>query len=209
MLGRLIYGGRISLLMGLLPVLFATLAGGTIGIVAGFAGRRVNMIVMRFVDVFFAFPSVLLAVGLAGAMGTGAVNCLIALSVVFTPAITRVSESVTTQVRHQGYIEAAIATGASTPRIIVGHVLSNVMGPILTYASSLVSVAIVIASGLSFLGLGVSPPTADWGLMLNTLRQSLYVAPLNAVLPGLMILITSVCFNLLSDGLRSALDVKP
>jgi peptide/nickel transport system permease protein len=88
-------------------------------------------------------------------------------------------------------------------------VLSNVAGPILTYASSLVSVAIVIASGLSFLGLGVSPPTADWGLMLNTLRQSLYVAPMNAVLPGLMILITSVCFNLLSDGLRSALDVKP
>ena len=87
--------------------------------------------------------------------------------------------------------------------------LSNVAGPILTYASSLVSVAIVIASGLSFLGLGVSPPTADWGLMLNTLRQSLYVAPMNAVLPGLMILITSVCFNLLSDGLRSALDVKP
>jgi peptide/nickel transport system permease protein len=183
--------------------------GGTIGITAGFSGRRVNMIVMRFIDVFFAFPSVLLAVALAGAMGTGAVNCLIALSVVFTPAITRVAESATTQVRHQGYIEAAIATGASTPRIIVGHVLSNVAGPILTYASSLVSVAIVIASGLSFLGLGVSPPTADWGLMLNTLRQSLYVAPMNAVLPGLMILITSVCFNLLSDGLRSALDVKP
>jgi peptide/nickel transport system permease protein len=209
MLGRLIYGGRISLLMGLLPVMIATLVGGTIGITAGFAGRRVNMIVMRFIDVFFAFPSVLLAVALAGAMGTGAVNCLIALSVVFTPAITRVAESATTQVRHQGYIEAAIATGASTLRIIVGHVLSNVAGPILTYASSLVSVAIVIASGLSFLGLGVSPPTADWGLMLNTLRQSLYVAPMNAVLPGLMILITSVCFNLLSDGLRSALDVKP
>lgn len=209
MLGRLIYGGRVSLLMGLLPVMIATLVGGTIGVIAGFAGRRVNMLVMRFTDVFFAFPSVLLAVALAGAMGTGAVNCLIALSVVFTPAITRVSESATTQIRHQGYIEAAIASGASTPRIIVGHVLSNVIGPVLTYASSLVSVAIVIASGLSFLGLGVSPPTADWGLMLNTLRQSLYVAPMNAVLPGLMILITSVCFNLLSDGLRSALDVKP
>jgi peptide/nickel transport system permease protein len=88
-------------------------------------------------------------------------------------------------------------------------VLSNVIGPIVTYSSSQVSLAVVLASGLSFLGLGVSPPTADWGLMLNTLRQSLYVAPMNAVLPGLVILITSVCFNLFSDGLRSALDVKP
>ena len=97
----------------------------------------------------------------------------------------------------------------TAPSILFGHVLSNVIGPILTYASSQVSVAIVLASGLSFLGLGVAPPTADWGLMLNTLRQSLYVAPVNAVLPGVMILITSVCFNLLSDGLRTALDVKP
>jgi peptide/nickel transport system permease protein len=209
MLGRLIYGGRVSLLMGLLPVMIAMLIGGTTGIVAGFAGRRVNMIVMRLVDVFFAFPSVLLAVALAGALGTGAVNCLIALSVVLTPAITRVSESATTQIRNQGFIEAATATGASTHRIITGHVLSNVMGPIVTYASSQISLAIVLASGLSFLGLGVSPPIADWGLMLNTLRQSLYIAPMNAVLPGLMILITSVSFNLLSDSLRSALDVKP
>jgi len=209
MLSRLIFGGRVSLMMGLLPVAIATTIGGTLGIVAGFVGGRINMIVMRIVDVFFAFPSVLLAVAMAGSMGAGLVNCLIALSIVFTPAITRIAESTTTQIRTQGYIEAARATGAPTWRIIVSHVLSNVIGPILTYASSQVSVAVVIASGLSFLGLGVSPPTADWGLMLNTLRQSLFMAPGNAVLPGVMILITSVCFNLLSDGLRGALDVKP
>lgn len=209
MLSRLIYGGRVSLLMGLLPVTIATLIGGILGIVAGFAGGRINMITMRIVEVFFAFPSVLLAVAMAGALGAGLVNCLVALSIVFTPSITRVAESATTQIRNQGYIEAARATGAPAMRIIVGHVLSNVMGPILTYASSQVSVAVVIASGLSFLGLGVAPPTADWGLMLNTLRQSLFIAPVNALLPGVMILITSVCFNLLSDGLRTALDVKP
>ena len=209
MLGRLIYGGRVSLLMGIAPVIVAVLIGGTMGIFAGFSGRLVNMLIMRLVDVFFAFPSVLLAVALAGALGAGAINCLIALSVVLTPAITRVAEAATTQIRGQGFIEAAITTGASRYRIITGHVFSNVIGPIITYASSQISLAIVLASGLSFLGLGVSPPTADWGLMLNTLRQSLYVAPTNAVLPGLIILITSVCFNLLSDGLRSALDVKP
>ena len=209
MLSRLIYGGRVSLLLGILPVVIATLTGGTLGIVAGFAGRHVNMAIMRVVDVFFAFPSVLLAVAVAGVLGAGPVNCLVALSLVLTPSITRIAESATTQIRNLGFVEAARATGASTPSILFGHVLSNVIGPILTYASSQVSVAIVLASGLSFLGLGVAPPTADWGLMLNTLRQSLYVAPVNAVLPGFMILITSVCFNLLSDGLRTALDVKP
>ena len=209
MLGRFIYGGRVSLLMGIVPVIVATMVGGSVGIFAGFSGRLVNMLIMRLVDVFFAFPSVLLAVALAGALGAGAINCLIALSVVLTPAITRVAEAATTQIRSQGFIEAAAATGASRFRIITGHVFSNVIGPIVTYASSQISLAIVLASGLSFLGLGVSPPTADWGLMLNTLRQSLYVAPTNAVLPGLIILITSVCFNLFSDGLRSALDVKP
>jgi peptide/nickel transport system permease protein len=209
MLSRLIYGGRVSLLMGILPVVIATLVGGFLGVIAGFAGGRVNMVLMRIVDVFFAFPSVLLAVAMTGALGAGLMNCLIALSIVFTPSITRIAESTTTQIRNQGYIEAARATGASAIRIVLGHVVSNVMGPVMTYASSQVSVSVVIASGLSFLGLGVAPPTADWGLMLSTLRQSLFVAPGNALLPGVMILITSVSFNLLSDSLRTALDVKP
>lgn len=209
MLTRLIYGGRISLLMGLLPILVATLAGSVLGIVAGYFGGKTNMVIMRLADVFFAFPSVLLAVGLAGALGAGVTNVLISLSLVFIPPITRVAEAATTQIRSQDFVEAARATGASAPRIIVGHVLTNVTSPILTYSSSLIGLSIVLASGLSFLGLGMSPPMADWGLMLNTLRQSIFLAPVNAVLPGAMILIASVCFNLLSDGLRTAMDVKP
>lgn len=209
MLSRLIYGGRISLAMGIFPVLAATLAGSAIGIAAGYLGGRINMLIMRVVDVFFAFPSVLLAVAMAGVLGAGVLNCLLSLTVVLTPAVTRVAEASTALVRKLDFIEAARATGASAPRIIVSHVLSNVAGPILTFAASQISLAIVLASGLSFLGLGVSPPLADWGLMLNTLRQSLFLAPVNAVVPGVAILITSVSFNLLSDCLRAAMDVRP
>jgi peptide/nickel transport system permease protein len=208
MLSRLLYGGRVSLAMGLAPVVMATFLGGALGITAGYFGRHVNMAIMRIVDVFYAFPSVLLAVAMAGVLGSGIVNSLISLTLVFIPPVARVAESVTTQVRNQDYVEAARATGASAQRIILQHVLTNVTGPILTYASSLVSIAIIISSGLSFLGLGAAPPIADWGLMLNTLRQAIYVAPVNAVLPGVMIFASSVSFNLLSDSLRTAMDVR-
>ena len=208
LLSRLIYGGRMSLFMGFAPVFLATMIGGTLGIVAGYCGGAINMAIMRITDVFYAFPSVLLAVAISGVLGAGLVNSLVSLTLVFTPPIARVAESVTTQIRNQDYVEAARATGASGWRIVFGHVLSNVTGPILIYASSMISVAIVIASGLSFLGLGVSPPNAEWGLMLNTLRQSIYVAPVNAILPGIMIFVTSMSMNLISDSLRSSMDVK-
>lgn len=208
MLSRLIYGGRISLFMGLAPVALATLIGGALGLIAGYMGGAWNTAIMRTMDVFYAFPSVLLAVAISGALGAGLVNGLIALTLVFIPPLTRMAESVATQARAEDYVEAARATGAPVRRIIATHVLPNVLGPVFIYASSLISVSIVIASGLSFLGLGVSPPEADWGLMLNTLRQAVYIAPLNAVLPGVMIFVTSIAFNLMSDGLRAAMDVK-
>jgi peptide/nickel transport system permease protein len=208
LLTRLIYGGRMSLFMGFMPVILATIIGGTLGIVAGYCGGAINMLIMRVTDVFYAFPSVLLAVAISGVLGAGLLNSLVSLTLVFTPSLARVAESVTTQIRNQDYVEAARATGASGWRIVFGHVLSNVTGPVLIYASSMISVSIVIGSGLSFLGLGVVPPEAEWGLMLNTLRQSIYVAPLNALLPGVMIFVTSMCSNLLSDSLRSAMDVK-
>jgi peptide/nickel transport system permease protein len=208
LLTRLIYGGRMSLFMGFAPVALATLIGGFLGIVAGYCGGAINMAIMRVTDVFYAFPSVLLAVAISGVLGAGLVNSLVSLTLVFTPPLARVAESVTTQVRNQDYVEAARATGASGWRIVLGHVLSNVTGPILIYASSMISVSIVIASGLSFLGLGVSPPLAEWGLMLNTLRQSIYVAPLNAILPGAMIFVVSMSSNLISDSLRASMDVK-
>ena len=208
MLTRLLYGGRVSLVMGIMPVLFALLIGGSLGLTAGFVGGKVNMMIMRVMDVFYAFPSVLLAIGLSGALGAGARNLLISITVVLSPAIPRVTESITTQVRTFDYVEAARATGASTFEVVRVHVLRNVLGPILIYATSLVSLSIIISAGLSFLGFGVKPPTAEWGLMLSTLRTSIWVNPYVAALPGVMILTTSLCFNLLSDGLRSAMDVR-
>ena len=208
MLARLIYGGRLSLFMGVTPVLCALLIGGLLGITAGFVGGRTNMAIMRVMDVFYAFPSVLLAISLSGAMGAGAENTLLALTIVFIPPVCRVSESVTTQVRGFDFVDAARASGASALTIVRVHVLGNVLGPILVYATSLISVAIILAAGLSFLGLGVKPPEPEWGLMLNTLRQAIYVNPVLAALPGVMIFITSICFNLMSDGLRAAMDVK-
>jgi len=208
MLARLIYGGRLSLFMGVTPVACALLIGGLLGITAGFLGGRVNMLIMRVMDVFYAFPSVLLAISLSGAMGAGAENTLLALTLVFIPPVCRVSESVTTQVRGFDFVDAARASGAGTLTIVRVHVLGNVLGPILVYATSLISVAIILAAGLSFLGLGVKPPEPEWGLMLNTLRQAIYVNSILAALPGVMIFVTSICFNLMSDGLRAAMDVK-
>lgn len=207
-LSRLIHGGRTSLLMGVVPVAVATAVGGTLGIIAGFLGGKVNMLIMRTMDVFYAFPSILLAVAISGAMGGGMANGMIALTLVFIPPLCRIAETATTQVRNLDFVEAARASGGSTLSIVKSHILGNVLGPIFIYASGLVSVSILVASGLSFLGLGVEPPNPDWGLMLSTLRQSIYVNPYVCALPGVMIFITSLSFNLVSDGLRQAMDVR-
>ncbi len=208
MLTRLIYGARLSLLMGVMPVFIAFFIGSAIGITAGYVGGRVNSVLMRTIDIFYAFPSVLLAIALSGALGAGIFNGLLSLTVVFIPPIARIAESVTTSVRKIEYVEAARASGASALTIVRVHVLGNVIGPIFVYATGLISVSLILASGLSFLGLGVKPPEPEWGLMLNTLRNAIYVQPWVAALPGVMIFITSVSFNLLSDGLRSAMDIK-
>ncbi|NVO15466.1 MAG: ABC transporter permease [Rhodoplanes sp.] len=208
MLSRLIYGGRLSLVMGVLPVFFAFVVGSMLGIMAGYAGGWLNTLVMRTVDVFYAFPSVLLAIALSGTLGAGILNAIVALTIVFVPQVTRVAESVTTQIRNRDYVEAARVSGARAPTIVRVHVLGNVLGPIFVYSTSLISVSMILASGLSFLGLGSKPPEPEWGLMLNTLRTAIYTQPMVAALPGVMIFITSISFNLLSDGLRSAMEVK-
>ena len=208
MLTRLLFGGRTSLLMGMAPVAMALLIGGTLGMVAGFLGGRVNAVIMRSVDVVFAFPSVLLAVAIAGALGAGIGNTLLALTIVLIPPLVRVTERATTQVRASEFIDAARASGAGDAGIMRVQVPSNVIGPVLVYATSLLSVSIIMAAGLSFIGLGAKPPTAEWGLMLNTLRNALYSQPLLAAMPGMLIFAVSLCFNLLADGLRSAMEVK-
>ena len=207
-LSRLLWGGRVTLVMGLVPVVFATLLGGLFGVVAGFAGGWVNMAIMRVMDVFYAFPSVLLAIAISGTLGGGAANGLLALTLVFIPPLCRVAESATTQVRGLDFVEAARASGGSSASIIWRHILGNVLAPVFIYASSLISVSILLAAGLSFLGLGVEPPSADWGLMLSGLRQSIYVQPWVCALPGLAIFITSLSFNMLSDGFRYAMDIR-
>ncbi|MFG1270715.1 ABC transporter permease [Xanthobacter versatilis] len=205
---RLLYGGRLSLLMGVTPVLVALGVGGTIGVVAGLAGGLLNTVIMRTADVFYAFPSVLLAIAICGVFGAGAGSTIIALSIVFTPPLLRVSEGVAAQIRGLDYVAAARASGTGFFQIMRHHVIPNAAPSILVYATSLVSLSIILSSGLSFLGLGVAPPAAEWGLMLNALRQGMYVQPLLAALPGLMIFLTSMFFNLAADGLRGAMDVR-
>jgi peptide/nickel transport system permease protein len=172
MLARLIYGGRLSLLIGILPVILAFFIGTGLGVVAGYVGGKLNTAIMRTVDVFYAFPSVLLAIAISGALGAGIVNSIVSLTIV---------------------------------RV---HMLGNVLGSIFVYATGLISVSMILAAGLSFLGLGTKPPEPEWGLMLNTLRTAIYVNPWVAALPGAMIFAVSICFNLLSDGMRSAMDIR-
>jgi peptide/nickel transport system permease protein len=208
MLARLLRGGRLSLLIGLLPVVFAFMIGTTLGVIAGYVGGIVNQLIMRTIDVFYAFPSVLLAIAISGALGAGIVNRLVSLTIVFIPPIVRAAESVTTSVRSLDFVDAARASGAGPLTIMRVHVLGNVLGPIFVYSTSLISVCMILAAGLSFLGLGTKPPEPEWGLMLNTLRTAIYVNPWVAALPGVMIFAVSIGFNLLSDGLRSAMDVR-
>lgn len=208
MLTRLIYGGRLSWFLGITPVAIAFVVGGLLGVIAGFAGGWLNMLIMRVTDVFYAFPSVLLAVAISGALGAGVFNAILSLTLVFIPQIIRVAEAVTTGVRTLDYVESARASGAGALTIVRVHVAPNVLGPIFVYATSLISVAMILASGLSFLGLGTKPPEPEWGLMLNTLRTAIYTQPWIAILPGLCIFVTSICFNMVSDGLRSAMDVR-
>jgi len=205
---RILYGGRYSLLCGVLPVLLALLIGGALGLSAGYFGGITNSIIMRSMDVLYAFPSILLAVAICGMLGSGIGNTILALTITFIPPLVRISETVTTQVRAFEFVEAARASGARPLSIMHFHILNNVLGPILVYATSLISISIILAAGLSFLGLGVTPPDTEWGLMLNNLRQAIWVNPLVAALPGAMIFITSMCFNLMSDGLRGAMDVR-
>jgi len=208
MLSRLIIGARLSLFMGITPVVIAFGLGSLLGIVAGYRGGLVNSCIMRTIDVFYAFPSVLLAIALSGALGAGITNSLISLTIVFIPPIARVAESVTTQLRNREFIDAARASGAHGFTIVRVHVLGNVLSPIFVYATSLIAVSMILASGLSFLGLGVKPPEPEWGLMLNTLRTAIYTQPWVAALPGAMIFITSIAFNLFSDSLRNAMEIR-
>jgi peptide/nickel transport system permease protein len=207
-LSRIIWGARPSLLTGLVPVVVSSLLGTVLGLVAGLGGRRVNSLVMRVLDVFYAFPAILLAIAIATVLGSGSSNTIIALSVVLVPPIARLAESETSRLRSLDFMEAAEASGATKVSIARHHVLPNVAPPIVIYATALIGLSIVYAAGLSFLGLGVQPPTAEWGLMVSDLRQYIFTNPVLALVPALAIVVVSVAFNVLGDGLRDVFDIR-
>lgn len=208
MLTRLFYGGRLSLIAGLVPVIIATVIGTALGSLSGYLGGWVAAVIMRTMDMFYAFPTVLLAIAVSASLGPGLTNVIIAMTVVYIAPLARVAEAATRRVRVSEFIEAARLTGASTPTIIRTQILANIFSPIFVYASGLVGLSIVIAASLSFLGLGVSPPASEWGFMLNALRGTIYVNPWVAALPGLFIFLTSISFNMLADAIRDSLDVR-
>lgn len=208
MLARLLWGGRISLLVGVAPTLIATAIGLALGMLAGYARGVTDQIIMRSLDVLFAFPMVLLAIAVAGTLRPGVSTEMIAITIVLIPYIGRLARTATLSVVALPFIEAARAAGGAPVSIVLRYILPNVFGPILVYATTLMGLMIVVGSGLSFLGLGVQPPTADWGAMVADGRVVLRRAPHVTVLPGMMILLVSLLFNFLGDGLRDALDPR-
>ncbi len=208
MVARLLYGGRVSLLTGLLPVVIATIIGTTLGALAAYIGGAFNNVVMRIMDVSYAFPAILLAIAISASLGPGASSAIIAITIIFIAPVTRVAESATRQVVVQEYIEAARASGASSRQVLFYQLLPNIFSPIFVYAAGTIGLSIIIAAGLSFLGLGEAPPTPEWGYMLNSLRDSTFIQPVIVILPGVMIFLTATACNVVSDGLRDALDIR-
>lgn len=208
LLSRVIWGGRATLVAALVPVVLAALMGGALGLIAGYHGRWVRLATMRSLDVFFAFPAVLLAIAIAAVLGPGVRNLVIALTIVLIPAVARVAEGAAASVRELPFVEAARASGAPSLDVILFHVLPNAAVPILVYCFSLVGPVVVFAAGLSFLGLGVQPPQPEWGSMLNALRDTLWIAPVTSMIPGIPILLTALAFDLIGNAVRDALDPR-
>ena len=205
-LSRLIYGSRIALLVATVPVLVAAGVGLVLGLLAGYLGGWVDTIFMRFADILFAFPAILLAIAIVAALGPKLINAMMALAIVFIPAFARLVRASVLSLRERDYVLAARASGATSGRIIVRHILVNALSTIVVFATLQTGQMIIFASALSFLGLGVQPPTPDWGAMANDGRNSMLIAPWVTTLPGIAIFVVSIGFNLLGDGLRDALD---
>ncbi|WP_331755764.1 ABC transporter permease [Streptomyces sp. NBC_01643] len=207
-LARVVAGARPSLVAGITPVLIAAVIGSTLGIAAGLAGQRVGTTVMRALDVVYAFPAVLLAVAISASLGSGVVNAIIALSIVLIPPVARVVETETLRIRSADFMTSARASGAGWAAIAVRQVLPVVLPVIVVYCTALAGMALVFAAGLSFLGLGVAPPHAEWGLMVADLRPYIYANPALSLLPAAALLLASTAFLALGDALRTRMDVR-
>jgi peptide/nickel transport system permease protein len=205
---RIIYGSRISLQVGFIAVGISAIVGGSLGATAGYYGGKLDNFVMRLMDVLLAIPSILLAISIVAALGPGLQNVMIAVGIGSIPSYARIVRASVLSIRDQEFVEAARAVGANDFRIITKHILPNSMAPIIVQATLGVAGAILSAAGLSFIGLGIQPPTPEWGAMLSSGRDYLRDHWHVATFPGLAIMITIFALNLLGDGLRDALDPR-
>lgn len=207
-LSRVIYGSRVSLSIAILAVAVTSAIGVTVGLVSGYFGGRVDNILMRITDMFMAFPRLVLALAFAAALGPGIYNTIIAISLVYWSFYARLARGVTLQVRNEQYIEAARAIGAGHLRIMFRHVLPMILSPLLVQATLDMGGTILLAAGLGFLGLGVQPPTPEWGVMVAEGRRFITQEWWVSTFPGFFILIATMGFNLLGDTLRDVMDVR-
>lgn len=205
---RIIHGGRISLIVGLVSISVSLVVGGCLGAFAGFYGGKVDNIIMRIMDIFLAIPSILLAITIVAALGTSLINVMLAIGISYIPNFARIVRAAVMSVKDQEFVESSRAIGASNATIIFREVIPNCMAPIIVQATLSVAGAILSTASLSFIGLGVQPPSPEWGAMLSSGRNFLRDAMHLTLFPGLAIVITILALNLLGDGLRDALDPR-
>jgi peptide/nickel transport system permease protein len=205
---RVVYGARVSLLVGFLAVGFAITVGTFLGAVAGYWGGKVDNLIMRFMDVLLAFPSLLLAIAIIMVLGRGLQNALLAIAIVSIPVYARVIRAGVLSVKETEYVEASMALGASHMSILFRRILPNALPPLIVQGTLGIASAILEAAALSFIGLGAQPPTPEWGTMLGSERNQIFTAPHLVFYPGIAIMVTVLGFNLLGDGLRDALDPR-
>ena len=207
-MSRIIHGSRISLMVGFISVSISLIIGGSLGAIAGYFGGKLDNIIMRTMDILLAIPSILLAISIVSALGPGLINVMIAVGISSIPSYSRIVRASVITLKDQEFIEAARAVGTSNFRIITKHLIPNSLAPIIVQATLGVAGAILSAAGLSFIGLGIQPPTPEWGAMLSTGRQYIRDFPHITAFPGLAIMVTIFGLNLFGDGLRDALDPR-
>lgn len=205
---RLIYGSRISLVVGFIAVGISVVLGGSLGAIAGYFGGKVDQVIMRFMDILLAIPAILLSIAVLAALGPGLFNLMIATGISAMPGYARIVRASVLSVKEQEFVEAARAVGASHAQIIIKHIVPNSLAPLIVQATLGISTAILTAASLSFLGLGITPPTPEWGAMLSGGRTYIRDYSYMTLFPGLAIAVTIFALNVLGDGLRDALDPK-
>ena len=207
-LSRVMVGARVSLMVGIIAVGLSATVGSALGLVAGYVGRLTDEIIMRAMDIIFAFPAILLAIAIMAALGRGVGNAMIAIGIVYIPIFARITRGSVLSVREEVFIEAARSIGSTDGRIMTRHILPNILSPIIVEITLSLSFAILAEAALSFFGLGTQPPDPSWGRMLSEGRAYFQQSAWLAIFPGLAIMLTVLGFNLLGDGLRDALDPR-